>query len=135
MGTTVATGNGFGIVVATGMYTQLGNIANLADKDSTSEPTPLQKELANIATKLTIGTIAVASILVVIALLVDFTLYEAFIFGIGIAAAMVPQGLPAQVTIALSLAATRLAKKHALVKELGSVETLGTINVICTDKT
>ncbi|MFZ2151181.1 MAG: cation-transporting P-type ATPase [Candidatus Absconditicoccaceae bacterium] len=134
MGTTIATGEAYGLVIDTGMNTQLGKIANLS-QEAKLEPTPLQVELENIAKKLTIGTIILGVILLAIALLAHFSIKEAFVFAIGIAAAMVPQGLPAQVSIALSLASWRLAKKNALIKQLASVETLGCVNIICTDKT
>ncbi|MFA7298651.1 MAG: cation-transporting P-type ATPase [Candidatus Absconditabacterales bacterium] len=134
MGTTVATGYAWCVVFATGMNTELGRIANLS-QEQIPEETPLQTEMKNIAKKLTFGTLILAVILVIVALLAHFTPREAFIFVIGISASMIPQGLPAQVSIALSLAAGRLAKNKALVKQLASVETLGCVNVICTDKT
>lgn len=134
MGTTIATGYARWVVIATWMETQLGKIANLS-QEQTIEDSPIQKEMKNIAKRLTIGTIALCIILLVVALLANFSLKEAFIFAVGIAAAMVPQGLPAQVNIALSLAAGRLAKNKALVKQLASVETLWCVNIICTDKT
>ena len=94
-------------------------IANLANREAAiRQLTPLQKELSNIAKKLSVGTVIIALVLALISMYLQFSVYESFIFGIGIAAAMVPQGLPAQVTVALSLAATRLAKKNALVKDL-----------------
>ena len=134
MGTTVATGYARGVVTATGMNTELGRIANLS-QEQTNEDTPLQIEMKNVAKKLTIGTIILCCILLIVTLLAHFSIKEAFIFAVGIAAAMVPQGLPAQVSIALSLAAGRLAKNRALIKQLASVETLGCVNIICTDKT
>lgn len=134
MGTTVATGNGRGVVFATGMETELGRIANLSQAQETTD-SPLQKEMANIAKKLTIGTLILVVILVIISLLAHFTLIQAFVFAVGVSAAMIPEGLPAQVSIALALAASRLAKNKALVKQLSSVETLGCVNIICTDKT
>lgn len=134
MGTTIATGNAWGVVFAIGMETELGRIANLSQSQDT-ENSPLQKEMTNISQKLTIGTMILVVILVVISLLAHFSLSEAFIFAVGVSAAMIPEGLPAQVSIALSLAAGRLAKNKALVKKLSSVETLGCVNVICTDKT
>ncbi|USN55692.1 MAG: cation-transporting P-type ATPase [Candidatus Peribacteria bacterium] len=70
-----------------------------------------------------------------VALRMDLSIKEALLFAIGIAASMVPQGMPAQISVALSSAASRLAKKQALVKKLSAVETLGAVNVICTDKT
>jgi len=134
MWTTVATGYGRGTVVSTGMNTELGRIANLSQQQPINS-SPLQNEMKNIAKKLTIGTLILCAVLVIVTLFVHFTLKEAFIFAVGIAAAMVPQGLPAQVSIALSLAAGRLAKNKALIKQLSSVETLGCVNIICTDKT
>lgn len=134
MWTTIATGEAYGLVIDTWMNTQLGKIANLS-QEAKLEPTPLQKELENIAKKLTIWTIILWIILLIIALLAHFSIKEAFVFAIWIAAAMVPQWLPAQVSIALSLASRRLAKKNALIKQLASVETLWCVNIICTDKT
>lgn len=122
------------MVFATGMESELGRIANLS-QEQIPEDTPLQTEMKNIAKKLTIGTLMLCVILIIVSLLVHFTPNEAFIFAIGISASMIPQGLPAQVSIALSLAAGRLARNKALVKQLASVETLGCVNVICTDKT
>ncbi len=134
MWTTVAVGSAWWIVIATWMDTELGKIANMS-QEVQLEATPLQKEMTNIAQKLSIWTIILSVILVIVALLAHFTITEAFIFAVGIAASMVPQWLPAQVNIALSLAAWRLAKNKALVKQLSSVETLWCVNVICTDKT
>ncbi len=105
------------------MRTELGRIANLS-QEQIPEETPLQTEMKNIAKKLTIGTLILSTILVIISLVAHLTLREAFIFAIGISASMIPQGLPAQISIALSLAAGRLAKNKALVKQLSSVETL-----------
>ncbi len=134
MGTTIATWNGRGVVFATGMDTELGRIANLSQSQETTN-SPLQKEMADVAKKLTIGTWILVVILVIISLLAHFSLTQAFIFAVGVSAAMIPEGLPAQVSIALALAASRLAKNRALVKQLSSVETLGCVNIICTDKT
>jgi Ca2+-transporting ATPase len=91
--------------------------------------------MSDIAKKLIIWTIILWVILVAVALLANFTLKEAFIFAVWLAAAMVPQWLPAQVNVALTSASWRLAKNNALVKQLASVETLGCVNIICTDKT
>ena len=91
--------------------------------------------MSDVAKKLTIGTLILAALLIVISLLAHFSLKEAFIFAVGVSAAMIPEGLPAQISIALSLAAARLAKNRALVKQLSSVETLGCVGIICTDKT
>jgi P-type Ca2+ transporter type 2C len=134
MGTTVAVGNGIGIAVRTGMETEIGRIAHLSLTTRT-ELSPLQQELNYLAKKITIITLLVAGILFVIALGIHFTLREAFIFAVGVASAMVPEGLPAEVSVALSLAANRLALKKAIIKKLSAVETLGATHVICTDKT
>ncbi len=134
MGTTVATGYAWCVVFSTGMNTELGRIANLS-QEQIPEETPLQLEMDNIAKKLTIGTLILGVALFIVAYFAHFTLREAFIFVIGISASMIPQGLPAQVSVALALAAGRLAKNKALVKQLASVETLWCVNVICTDKT
>ena len=134
MGTTVATGSGYGVVFATGMNTELGRIASLSHETQV-ESTTLQNEMKNISQKVIIGTLIVCVILVVIVLFLHFSIKDAFLFAVGIAAAMIPEGLPAEVSIALSLASWRLAKKDALVKQLSSVETLGCVNIICTDKT
>jgi len=134
MGTTVAVGNGLGIVIQTGMHTEIGRIANLSQEQNT-DLSPLQKETNNLAKKLTIITISIAIIMTTIGLFMSFSIREAILFGLGIAAACVPEGLPAQVSIALSLAAGRLAKKKAVVKKLSAVETLGCTHIICTDKT
>lgn len=134
MWTTLAVWSARWIVIATWMDTELGKIANLS-QEVQLDATPLQKEMTNIAEKLSIWTVILSVILVIVALLAHFTVTEAFIFAVWIAASMVPQWLPAQVNIALSLAAWRLAKNKALVKQLSSVETLWCVNVICTDKT
>jgi Ca2+-transporting ATPase len=116
------------------METELGRIASLSHEE-VQESTTLQNEMKNISTKVIIGTLIICVILVVIVLFLHFSIRDAFSFAVGIAAAMIPEGLPAEVSIALSLASGRLAKNGALVKQLASVETLGCVNIICTDKT
>ncbi|MEI6237802.1 MAG: cation-transporting P-type ATPase, partial [Candidatus Saccharibacteria bacterium] len=134
MGTTVASGNAKCIVIDTGMTTELGRIANLsqATKPGLS---PLQREMNNLASRITIATVILAIILVAISLGAHLGIKDAFIFAIGIASAMIPQGLPAEVNTSLAQAANKLAKSRALVKKLSAVETLGATSVICTDKT
>jgi Ca2+-transporting ATPase len=134
MGTTVARGRGRGVVIATGSDTVLGQIAALSSTTST-DLSPLQEEINNISLKLTIGTLVVGMILFFVALAVDLSLYEAFLFALGIAMSLVPQGMPAQISIALSLASSRLSTQNVVVKKLSSVETLGSTTIICTDKT
>jgi Ca2+-transporting ATPase len=134
MGTTVATGSGRGVVVGTGMQTELGRIASLS-QTTKSEPSPLQKEMNHLATRLAQGTVILAAILVAISLKSHLGLRESVLFGIGIGAAMIPNGLVAEVNITLAQTAARLAKAKALVKKLSAVETLGATNFILTDKT
>ena len=134
MGTTVATGSGHGVVIGTGMHSELGRIASLS-QTTHSEASPLQKEMNNLATRLAQGTVVLAIILVIIALKANLGLHAAILFGIGIGAAMIPNGLVAEVNITLAQTAGRLAKAKALVKKLSAVETLGATNFILTDKT
>lgn len=134
MGTTVAVGNGLGLVVATGMQTEIGRIANLSQQ-TVAELSPLQKELNDLAKRITVITLVIGALLFILGLFLKFSLRDSFIFALGIAAACVPEGMPAQVSVALSLAAGRLAKQRAVVKKLSAVETLGSTHIICTDKT
>lgn len=134
MGTTVATGQAYGVVCGIGMQTELGRIANLS-QDISGEQSPLQKEMNNIATRATQGTVLLCAILLPIATLAGLAGKEAFLFAIGIASSIIPQGLPAEVNTALAQAANKLARARALVKKLSAVESLGSTNIICTDKT
>jgi len=134
VGTTVASGNAKGVVVATGMDTELGKIASMTEETGETK-SPLQKELGVLANRLTAIVIAISIVLFVVALLQGFALYISLVYALGIAVAVVPQALPAQVTVSLSTASKRLAERNAVVKNLPSVETLGSTTVICTDKT
>ncbi len=134
MGTTVATGEGYGVVIATGMHTELGRIASLSQA-TVSMLSPLQKEMNNVATRVTQGTVILCVILLPIAIKAGLGHREAFLFAIGIASSIIPQGLPAEINTALAQAASKLAKARALIKKLSAVETLGATNVILTDKT
>lgn len=134
MGTTIATGSGYGVVIGTGMQTELGRIANLS-QSTTADVSPLQKEMSNLAVKIAKATIVLTIALTLIAVKASLGLHYAILFGIGIGAAMIPNGLVAEVNITLALAAGRLAKAKALVKKLSAVETLGATNFILTDKT
>jgi Ca2+-transporting ATPase len=134
MGTTVATGSATGIVVGVGMHTELGRIASLASTTE-SEDSPLQKEMNNLARRLTIATLILAALLTVVALQADLGVKAALLFAISIAAAMIPNGLVAEVNITLAQTASRMSKARTLVKKLSAVETLGATNLILTDKT
>lgn len=134
MGTTVARGEAKGVVCATGMSTEIGKIAS-ASSQIAEETSPLQKEINHLATRITYITFIIALFLFAVRLLADASVNEALIFAIGVAAAMVPEGLPAQISVALALGMDRLAAKNAVVKKLSSIETLGAATVIASDKT
>jgi Ca2+-transporting ATPase len=134
LGTTVATGHAYGAVVATGMETELGRIANLSES-TPNELSPLQKEMNHIAGRVTVGTLVLCLILLPIAIAANLGIKDAFLFAIGFASSIIPQGLPAEINTALAQAAGRLVRARALVKKLSAVETLGATSVICTDKT
>ncbi len=133
-GTTVATGEGIAVVVATGMGTELGRIARLTQAAPTTR-SPLQLETSNIAKYVSYAVAAISVVVLIIAVQSDLPFKEAMLFAVGFACALIPQGLPAEVNTALAAAAAVLAKQNALVKRLSSVETLGATHVICTDKT
>ncbi|QTL98683.1 HAD-IC family P-type ATPase [Iocasia frigidifontis] len=134
LGTNVASGSAKGVVVRTGMETEMGKIASLTQEENKSQ-TPLQKELGVVASRLAIFAIIIGFILFGISLYRGLGLYFALLYGLGITVAIVPQALPMQITVALSQGVDRLAQKNAVVKKLSSAETLGSTNVIATDKT
>lgn len=134
MGTTVATGTATGVVVRTGMSTEMGRIASMTQETSTVKST-LQKELGILAKWLTLIVVILSIGLFAVALWQGFPLITSMILALGVAVASVPQALPAQVTVALTAASKRLADRQAVVKNLPSIETLGSTTVICTDKT
>ncbi|MDO9508921.1 MAG: cation-translocating P-type ATPase [Thermovirgaceae bacterium] len=134
MGTTVATGNAIGVVVRTGMHTEMGKIADMT-QETTAARSPMQIELNMLARWLTGIVVIISFALFGVALWQGFGLFMSMVYALGVAVAAVPQALPAQVTVALSAASKRLADRKAVVKNLPSVETLGSTTVICTDKT
>jgi Ca2+-transporting ATPase len=134
LGTTVASGNAKGIVVWTGMETELGKIADMTQEEDTSS-SPLQIEMRVIANSIAVFAVFIGVALFGISISQGLGMNFALIYGLGIAVAVVPQALPMQVTVALSNGVGRLAKKNAVIRKLSSVETLGSTNVIATDKT
>ena len=134
LGTTVAAGNARGVVVATGMNTEVGKIAGLTQEERKSK-SPLQVEIQFIAKRITIFAIVIGVIIFGVANQQGFGVNVALIYALGLAVAVVPQALPMQITVALSNGVAGLARKNAVIKKLSSVETLGSTNVICTDKT
>jgi len=134
MGTSVARGEATGIVYATGIQTEIGKISTTSEKIKSAKA-PVQIEIADVAKKLTYITLIIAAILFASRLLMRDTLAVALVFSVSVAAAMVPEGLPAQISMALSLAVGRLAKRKAIVKKIASAQTLGSATVIASDKT
>lgn len=134
MGTTVATGTALALVVGTGMNTEMGKIASMTS-ETTAVQSPLQIELGILAKWLTSIVVVISIALFGIALWQGFSFFTSMVYALGVAVAAVPQALPAQVTVALSTTSKRLAERKAVVKNLPSVETLGSTTVICTDKT
>lgn len=133
-GTTAASGTGVGVVVHTGMNTELGKIAAMTE-ETMEVSSPLQDELDVLAIRLTLIAGTISGGLLVLALWSGLGWLVAVTYALGVAVACVPQALPAQLTVAMSSASQHLAKKNAVVKNLPTVETLGSTNVICTDKT
>lgn len=132
---TMATyGRGEGVVVATGMETEMGKIAKILDEDH-EEMTPLQRRLDELGRILGFLAIGICAVIFVIALFQKRDLFEMFLTAISLAVAAIPEGLAAIVAIVLALGVTRLSKKNAIVKKLPAVETLGSVNIICSDKT
>jgi Ca2+-transporting ATPase len=134
MGTVVSYGRGSGVVVGTGLTTQIGLIAQMLSAVE-EEETPLQKRLEELGRTLSIAALIVVAIVFAVGLWQGQDLLEGFIIAISLAIAAVPEGLPAVVTITLALGMREMVKRHALVRRLASVETLGSASVICTDKT
>jgi P-type Ca2+ transporter type 2C len=134
MGTMVTRGSGIGCVIATGMKTAMGQIADLLQNAETME-TPLQRRLEQLG-KILITTALILTVLVVIVGVIQgHELYTMFLAGVSLAVAAIPEGLPAIVTVALSLGVQKMIRKNAIVRKLPAVETLGCASVICSDKT
>ena len=134
MGTNAVAGKGRGVVAATGMTSELGRIAGFLQTEE-REPTPLQKRLQELGRVLIVACLALVAIIFVLQLLRGETLAHTFLMAVSLAVAAVPEGLPAVVTIALALGLQRMVKRNALIRRLASVETLGSVTVICSDKT
>jgi len=134
MSTTVSYGRGEGIVVATGMNTQIGKIAGLIS-ETKKEITPLQKRLSDLGKLLSLVAVVLCVILFIIALIQKRNILEMLITAISLAVAAVPEGLPAVVTIVLALSVSRMVKVNTIIRKLPSVETLGSVSVVCSDKT
>jgi P-type Ca2+ transporter type 2C len=133
-GTAVTYGRGRALVVSTAMQTEFGKIAQLLQTIETGK-TPLQHNLDRVGTVLARAAFVVVALIVVLGLLRGQPFIEMLIFGIALAVAVVPEALPAVVTISLAIGVQKMVKRHALIRRLPAVETLGSTSVICSDKT
>lgn len=134
-GTFVTRGAGIGLVVSTGMQTQLGRIALLVDEANQDESTPLEKRLESLGRELVWITLAITVIVVILGILRGKELFLMIETGVALAVSAIPEGLPIVATLALARGMLRMAKQNVLIRRLSAVETLGATGVICTDKT
>src|SRR4051812_4112231 len=138
-GTAATFGHGRAIVTATGMRTEMGRIAGLL-KQTHDEPTPLQRELDRTGKRLGVAVLAIAVVMIATMLVVQdvhgaAAIFDVLILGVALAVAAVPEGLPAVVTVVLSIGVQRMARRHAIIRHLAAVESLGSATVIASDKT
>ena len=133
-GTSIVSGNGTGVVFATGMRTEFGRIALLTET-VTPGLSPLQKEIVKATRIVAIIAAGVGLFFFLLGFVIGRSFWSNFIFGVGITVALIPEGMLPTVTLALAMGSQRMAKRKALMKTLSSVETLGSVTVICTDKT
>jgi Ca2+-transporting ATPase len=133
-GTVIAAGRGEAVVVATGMDTELGHIAGLLERAPT-EVTPLQRRLGELGRVLIVLCLAIVAVIFLLELRRGGSLWEVLLTAVSLAVAAVPEGLPAVVTLVLAIGLQRMVARNALVRRLPSVETLGSVTVVCSDKT
>ena len=134
MGTSLTRGEAVMLVTATGMGTELGKIADMVAKVE-EEETPLQKQMRVLGKDVTVLSLLIAVLVLVAGISQGIGWYETFLFALALSVSVVPEGLPAAVSVALSLGMRRLLKSNVLAKKLNAVETLSSVSVICTDKT
>ncbi len=133
-GCSVTYGTATAVVTATGMDTEMGKIANLLDNEEEGQ-TPLQKKLAQLGKYLGIVALAACAIIFVVGIANGIPVMEIFMTAVSLAVSAIPEGLPAIVTIVLSIGVQRMVKRNALIRRLPAVETLGSASIICSDKT
>lgn len=134
MGTVVTNGRCKAIVRDTGMRTEMGKIAGMI-KSIDDNKTPLQKRLDRLGKVLVIGSLIICALVTVLGIIRGEPIYYMFLSGVSLAVAAIPEGLPAVVTVSLAIGVQRMLKRNAIIRKLPAVETLGCINVICSDKT
>jgi Ca2+-transporting ATPase len=134
MGTMAVGGRGSGVVVGTGMQSEMGRVAHLI-QEATEENTPLQMRLEQMGRLLVAACLLICGLVVAMGLARGYPAYKMFMAGVSLAVAAIPEGLPAVVTIALAVGVQRMVRKNAIVRRLPAVETLGCATVICSDKT
>jgi len=134
MGCIVVNGRGFGAVTATGMNTEIGKITSQV-QEVKPPPTPLQRNISKLSKYIGIIVLSVVTILVIIGLLKGYAIDELFALAVAAAVSAIPEGLPLMVTVVLAMGIKRMAQRHALVRKLSAVETMGSVSVICSDKT
>ena len=134
MGTNITYGRGTAVITATGMNTELGHIADMLQTVE-REQTPLQRRLEQLGRGLAIASVVIVAIVFFLGLLRGEDPQLMFLTAISMAVAAIPEGLPAVVTIGLAIGAQRMLKRQALIRKLPAVETLGSVTVICSDKT
>ncbi|OPJ61669.1 calcium-transporting P-type ATPase, PMR1-type [Clostridium oryzae] len=134
MSTLTTYGRAVGIATGTGMNTEIGKIAKMLD-ESESELTPLQKKLAELGKILGFGALGICIVMFIVGIIQGREPFEMFLTAISLAVAAIPEGLPAIVTIVLAVGVQKMIKQNAIVRKLPAVETLGAVNIICSDKT
>lgn len=134
MGTTIVNGRGRAIVTSTGMNTEFGEIAGLTGSIK-DEETPLSKRLDVLGKQISIISVIVAGLIIVVGILQNRELHEMFMTAVSLAVAVIPEGLPAVVTLTLAIGIRHMYSKKCLIRHLSASETLGTVSIICTDKT
>lgn len=134
MGTLITYGRGTGVVTGTGKNTEVGHIAHLLSQDQETR-TPLELRLDRLGKMLGIGAIVICVVIFVLSYFQGRNLAEMFLTSVSLAVAAIPEGLAAIVAVVLSIGVTRMAKKKAIIKKLPAVETLGSVNIVCSDKT
>lgn len=134
MGTTVGKGHGLAVVIQTGMRTEFGEIAEMMEED-TEEDTPLQKEMDRVIRLLAMGIACIVLFLFILGWLQGRDIQELLLISISLGVSVIPEGLPTVITLTLAIGVQSMAKEKALVRRLSAAESLGSVDIICTDKT